>query len=179
MEDDAGGKHMNLDEIQAVIDSAKARGTDLLTAYVQGRLPDASERDVADTAEVLLEIIESVPLVLAAAAKGAADRNLGHVVQPVLDRAARYFLHPMDLMPEMTLGLPGLLDDTYLVFRILQVLEEGPEPLVEWDLDHPTSLIRSLIEDTVGQQLDAISALAFEDVVDDVRQYWGGEPLDA
>ena len=179
VEDDAGGKHMNLDEIQAVIDSAKARGTDLLTAYVQGRLPDASERDVADTAEVLLEIIESVPLVLAAAAKGAADRNLGHVVQPVLDRAARYFIHPMDLMPEMTLGLPGLLDDTYLVFRILQVLEEGPEPLVEWDLDHPTSLIRSLIEDTVGQQLDAISALAFEDVVDDVRQYWGGEPLDA
>ncbi len=177
--DDGSGKQMNLEEIQAVIDSAKARGTDLLTAYVQGRIPDASERDVRDTAEVLLEIIESVPLVLAAAAQGADDRNLGHVVQPVLDRAARYFLHPMDLMPEMTLGLPGLLDDTYLVFRILQVLEEGPEPLVEWDLHHPTSLIRNLIEDTVGQQLDAISALAFEDVVDEVRQYWGGEPLDA
>ncbi len=170
---------MKLEEIQAVIDSAKARGIHQLETYVRGRLPKASDQDIHDTAEVLVEIIESVPLVLAAAAKGAKQRNLGHIVQPVLDRAARYFLHPVDLMPEMTLGLPGLLDDTYLVFRILQVLEEGPEPLVEWELDHPTSLIRSLLEDTIGQQLDAISALAFEEVADDVRQSWGAEPLDA
>jgi len=170
---------MNLEEIQAVIDSAKARGTDQLATYVRGRLPEVSDQDIDDTAEVLLEIIESVPLVLAAAAQGAKEQNLGHIVQPVLDRAARYFLHPVDLMPEMTLGLPGLLDDTYLVFRILQVLEEGPEPLVEWDLDHPISLIRSLLEDTIGQQLDAISSLAFEEVANDVRQSWGAEPLDA
>ena len=150
-----------------------------MATYVRSRLPDASDTDVHDAADVLLEIIESVPLILAAAAKGAEERNLTHVVQPVLDRAVRYFIHPVDLMPEMTLGLPGLLDDTYLVLRILQVLEEGPEPLVDWDLDHPTSLIRSLIEDTIGQQLDAISSLAFEEVIDDVRQSWGAEPLDA
>jgi hypothetical protein len=82
-------------------------------------------------------------------------------------------------MPEMTLWLPGLLDDTYLVLRILQVLEEGPRPLVDWDLDHPTSLIRSLLDEDVGQQLDAMSTLAFEEVADDVRQTWGAEPLDA
>ena len=128
---------MNLEEIQAVIDSAKARGTDQLATYVRGRLPDASDTDVRDAAAVLLEIIESVPLILAATARGAAERNLAHVVQPVLDRAIRYFLHPVDLMPEMTLGLPGLLDDTYLVLRILQVLEEGPEPLVDWGPGSP------------------------------------------
>ena len=170
---------MNLYEIQAVIDSAKARGPDRLAIYVRGRLPDVSETEVLDTTKVLLEIIESVPLVLAAAAQEAEERSLGHVVQPVLDRATRYFLHPVDLMPEMTLGLPGLLDDTYLVFRILQVLEEGPEPLVEWDLDDPTALIRKLLEHSVGQQLDAISSLAFEEVANDVRQSWGAEPLDA
>jgi uncharacterized membrane protein YkvA (DUF1232 family) len=170
---------MNLEEIQAVIDSAKARGPDQLAVYVRGRLPEASPGDVYDTAELLLEIIESVPLVLAAAAQGADEQNLRHVVQPVLDRAARYFLHPMDLMPEMTLGLPGLLDDTYLVYRILQVLEEGPVPLVEWDLDHPISLIRNVLEDNIGQQLDAISSLAFEEVADDVRQSWGGDTFDA
>ncbi len=170
---------MNLEEIQAVIDSAKARGGDQLATYVRGRLPDASDTDVQDAAAVLLEIIESVPLILAAAARGAEERNLAHVVKPVLDRAVRYFLHPLDLMPEMTLGLPGLLDDTYLVLRILQVLEEGPEPLVDWDLDHPMSLIRNLLDDTIGQQLDAISSLAFEEVVDEVRQSWGAEPFDA
>ncbi len=170
---------MNLEEIQAVIESAKARGPDQLATYVRGRLPDASDTDVQDAAGVLLEIIESVPLILAAAARGAEEQNLAHVVQPVLDRAVRYFLHPLDLMPEMTLGLPGLLDDTYLVLRILQVLEEGPEPLVDWDLDHPTSLIRNLMEESVSRELDAISALAFEDVIDVVRQTWGGDPLDA
>ncbi len=170
---------MNLEEIQAVIDSAKARGNDQLATYVRGRLPDASDTDVREAAAVLLEIIESVPLILAAAARGAEERKLAHVVQPVLDRAIRYFLHPVDLMPEMTLGLPGLLDDTYLVLRILQVLEEGPKPLVDWDLDHPTSLIRRLLGDPLSQQLDAISALAFEEVADDVRQSWGAEPLDA
>ena len=170
---------MNLEEIDAVIESAKIRGTDQLTTYVRARLPKASDTEVQEAASVLLEIIESVPLILAAAARGAEERNLGHVVQPVLDRAIRYFLHPVDLMPEMTLGLPGLLDDTYLVLRILQVLEEGPEPLVDWDLDHPISLIRSLLEESVGQQLDIMSALAFEEIVDDVRQAWGAEPLDA
>ena len=177
--DGAWERPVKLDEIQAVIDSAKARGIDQLTAYVRGRLPRASDQDVNDTAEIVLEIIDSVPLILAAAAQGAHEQNLGHVVQPVLDRAARYFLHPVDLMPEMTLGLPGLLDDTYLVFRILQVLEEGPKPLVEWDLHHPIALLRNLMEDGVGRQLDAMSALAFEEIVDDVRQSWGTESLDA
>jgi len=170
---------VNLEEVQAVIDSAKARGTEQLTTYIRGRLPDASDADVQDAAAVLLEIIESVPLILAAAARGAEEQNLAHVVQPVLDRAIRYFLHPVDLMPEMTLGLPGLLDDTYLVLRILQTLEEGPEPLVEWDLDDPTSLIRRVLEDNVSQQLDLMATLAFEEVVDDVKQTWGADPLDA
>ncbi len=62
---------MNLEEIQAVIDSAKARGTDQLANYVRERLPDASDRDIHETVEVLLEIIESVPLVLAAAAQSS------------------------------------------------------------------------------------------------------------
>jgi uncharacterized membrane protein YkvA (DUF1232 family) len=170
---------MNLEDIHAVIESAKTRGTDQLSTYVRARMPEATHADVADATSVLLEIIESIPLILAAASQGAEDRNLTHVVQPILDRAIRYFLQPVDLMPEMTLGLPGLLDDTYLVLRILQVLEAGPEPLVDWDLDHPTSLIRSLLEEDIGRQLDAMSSLAFEGIVDDVRQTWGAEPLDA
>lgn len=169
---------VNLEQIQAVIESAEARGTDQLATYVQGRLPEASATEVQDAASVLLEVIESIPLILAAATQGGEERNLAHVFQPVLDRVFRYFLHPVDLIPEMTLGLPGLLDDTYLVLRILQVLEEGPRPLVDWDLDHPTSPVRSLLDEDVGQQLDAMFILAFEEVADDVRQTWGAEPLD-
>ena len=171
--------NLNLEEIQAVIDSAKARGTGALEKYVRHRMPEASEQEVHDAAEVALEIIETVPIFLATAAQEAEERRLTPVVQPVLDRAARYFLHPVDIIPEMTLGLAGLLDDTYLVLRILQVLEQGPQPLVDWDLDHPTTFIRKLVGEQVGQQLDAMTAIAFEEVAGVASQFWGSEPLDA
>ena len=60
---------VNLDEVQAVIDSAKARGTGPLEKYVRDRMPEASEQEVQDAAEVALEIIETVPILLATAAK--------------------------------------------------------------------------------------------------------------
>ncbi len=170
---------VNLDEVQAVIDSAKARGTAVLEKYVRDRMPDASEQEVRDAAEVALEIIETVPVFLATAAQEAEERHLTPVVQPLLDRAVRYFLHPVDIIPEMTLGLVGLLDDTYLVLRILQVLEQGPQPLVEWDLDHPTTFMRKLLGEQVGQQLDAMSAIAFEEVAGSAGRFWHTEPLDA
>ena len=170
---------MKLDEIQAVIDSAKARGTGVLERYIRDRMPEASEEEVLDAAEVALEIIETVPIFFATAAQEAADRGMTPVVQPLLDRAARYFLHPVDILPEMTLGLAGLLDDTYLVLRILQVLEDGPEPLVEWDLDHPTKFIRKLLGEQIDQQLDAISAIAFEEVAGSAGGLWHTEPFDA
>jgi uncharacterized membrane protein YkvA (DUF1232 family) len=141
-------------------------------------MPKASDQEVLDAAEVALEIIETVPVFLATAAQEAEDRKLTSVVQPLLDRAARYFLHPIDILPEMTLGLAGLLDDTYLVLRVLQVLEQGPEPLVDWDLDHPTKFIRKLLGEQIGQQLDAISAIAFEEVSGSAG-LWHTDPFDA
>ncbi len=170
---------MDLDEIQAVIDSAKARGTGVLERYVRDRMPKASDKEVTEAAEVALEIIETVPIFLATAAQEAEDRRMTSVVQPLLDRAVRYFLHPIDVIPEMTLGLAGLLDDTYLVLRILQVLEQGPEPLMDWDLDHPTTFIHKLLGEQIGQQLDAISAITFDEVVGSAGGFWHTEPFDA
>lgn len=170
---------MNLAEIQAVIDSAKSRGTGPLEKYIRSRMPTASQKEIDDAAEVALEIIETVPIFLATAAQEADDRKLTAAVQPVLDRAARYFLHPVDVLPEMTLGLAGLLDDTYLVLRILQVLEEGPEPFVEWDLEHPTTFIGKLLGKRVSRQLDAISAIALDEVAGTPAPLWHTEPFDA
>ena len=41
------------------------------------------------------------------------------------------------------------------------------------------SPIENRLDDDIGRQLDAMSALAFEEIIDDVRQSWGAEPLDA
>ncbi len=163
---------MNLTEVQAVIDSAKARGMDHLERYIRGRLPDAQESEVREAAAVALEVIETVPVFLARAAQEAKTRNLTVVVQPLLDHAERYFLEPVDLMPEMTLGLAGLLDDTYLVMRIVENLQKGPDPLLDWDLEYPLAFIRRLVGERVGQQLDALSVMALQEISDSVTRLW-------
>jgi uncharacterized membrane protein YkvA (DUF1232 family) len=161
-----------LDEIQAVIDSAKARGPESLERWIRRRLPDASDAEVTETAEVAVEVIESVPVFLARASLEARERNLTMVIQPLLDHAERYFLQPVDLIPEMTQGLAGLLDDAYLVLRVLQNLENGPQPFLDWDLDYPSRFIRGLLGERFGRQLDAISLEAMADLSTHLTQFW-------
>lgn len=170
---------MQLTEVQAVIDSAKARGMAPLERFIRKRLPEASESEVHEVAEVATEIIESVPVFLARAAQEADDRKLTVVIQPVLDRAEQYFLRPVDLIPEMTQGLAGLLDDAYLVLRVLQNLDRGPEPFLDWDLDYPAAFIRRLVGERVGRELDLLSVAAMQEISDNLTHLWPGTAFDA
>jgi uncharacterized membrane protein YkvA (DUF1232 family) len=163
---------VNLDDIQAVIESAKSRGTGSLERFVRERIPEATEDEVRETGDVVLEVIESVPVLLARAQQEARDRNLLPVVAPLLDHAANYFMRPVDLMPEMTQGLAGLIDDTYLVFRMLQNLEKGPEKLVAWDLEDPLRLLDRLLERKTARQLDAIALMAMQEVENHLAELW-------
>ena len=154
-----------LADILAIIESAKARsGVDGLRAHIDKMLPDAEESEVDEAAEVALEIIESIPIFLARARQEAEERNLTSVVGPLLDHAEQYYLQPMDLIPEMTLGLAGLLDDSYLVIRILENLEKGPEPFLDWDLDYPARFLRTIVGAPIAQRLDIIALQAMEEV---------------
>ena len=128
---------MSISDVQAVIDSAKSRGTESLERVIRERLRGATDTEVRDATELALEIIESVPLFLARARQEAEERQLTSVVTPLLNHAEGYFVQPVDLIPEMTQGLAGLLDDSYLVLRILQNLDRGPDRFLDWDLGHP------------------------------------------
>ena len=163
---------MSLEDVQAVIESAKARGLDHLQGYIRHRAPDMSEPKIQETAEVALEIIESVPIFLARAAQEARSRGMVRTVQPVLEHAEQYFLRPMDLIPEMTMGLAGLLDDTYLVLRILQNLDRGPEPFLDWDLEFPLAFLRGLVGRDIGSKLDTLSVAAMEEVSQQLTLVW-------
>jgi len=163
---------MSLEDVQAVIASAKARGLENLEGFIRHRAPDMSEGKVKEAAEVAVEIIESVPIFLARAAQEARHRQMVKSVQPVLDHAERYFLRPVDLIPEMTMGLAGLLDDTYLVLRILQNLDEGPEPFLDWDLDFPVAFLRGLVGKEIGSKLDTLSVAAMEEVSQQMAIVW-------
>jgi len=163
---------MSLDDIQAVIDSAKARGVGALEGFIRQKAPGMTEEKIQETAEVAVEIIESVPVFLARASQEARNRQMVRTVQPVLEHAERYFLRPVDLIPEMTMGLAGLLDDTYLVLRILQNLDRGPEPFLDWDLEFPLAFLRGLVGREIGSKLDTLSVAAMEEVSQQLALVW-------
>lgn len=164
---------MSLTDVEAVIESAKARGPEPLLRFLRRRMPDASEERIEEAAEVAVETIEAVPVFLARAAQEAEARELEEVVGPVLSQLELYFVRPLDVIPEMTQGLAGLLDDTYLVLRMLQGLDRGPEPFLGWDLNEPIQLLRSLMGDEVGRQLDAIALRTLEEASGDLEGAWG------
>ena len=160
-------------DILAIIESAKARGgMDALERFISNSRPDSEESEVREAAEVALEVIESIPIFLARARQEAAHRGLSSVVHPLLDHAERYYLQPMDLIPEMTQGLAGLLDDSYLVIRILQNLEKGPEAFLDWDLDYPARFLQRLIGPAITQRIDNIALRAMQDVSTQLSEFW-------
>ena len=163
---------MDLRDVQAVIASARARGTEPLERWIRRRLRDPDENEVREAGAVAIEIIETVPVFLARAAQEAEERNLVPVVRPLLDRAVIYFTRPVDLIPEMTHGLAGLLDDTYLVLRILENLEQGPTPFLDWDLEAPLAFLRGLLGETMARQLDDLSILAMQEVSHELTGLW-------
>ncbi len=163
----------SIPDILAIIESAKARGgIDAMERFVAKALPEAEEAEVQEASQVALEVIESVPVFLARARQEARDRGLSRVVVPLLDHAERYYLQPMDLIPEMTQGLPGLLDDSYLVIRIIENLEKGPEAFLDWDLEYPARFLRRLIGPVVSKKLDRIAGQAMQQVSSQLAEFW-------
>ncbi len=154
-----------LADIVAIIESAKARGgQDALERHITKALPEATDDEVQEAAEVATEVIESIPIFLARARQEAGERGLDSVVTPLLEHAERYYLQPVDLIPEMTQGLVGLLDDSYLVIRMLQNLEKGPHRFLDWDLDYPIRFLQRLVGGRVAQRLDRMAMDAMEQV---------------
>lgn len=162
-----------LADIVAIIESAKARdGQGFLEKHIVRALPDATASEVREAVEVATEIIDSIPVFLARARQEARDRGLESVAGPLLDHAERYFLRPVDLIPEMTQGLAGLLDDAYLVVRTLEGLDRGPQPFLDWDLEYPARFLRRLIGAQVAQRLDKLAMDAMHEVSAQLSEMW-------
>jgi hypothetical protein len=162
-----------LADIVAIIESAKARdGRGALEKHIARTLPEAEASEVREAADVAIEVIESIPIFLARARQESEERGLRSIVDPLLDRAQRYYLQPVDLIPEMTQGLAGLLDDSYLVIRTLQNLDKGPQPFLDWDLDYPVRFLQRLIGAPIAQRLDRIALQALEEVSTHVEEVW-------
>ena len=160
-------------DVRAVIDSAKARDTGQLEASLRERRPDATEEEVAEGIASVTAIIDSVPALIAMADEEAHRRGLSRVVRPLLGHAVRYFVSPLDEVPEMTRGLAGLVDDAYVSFKILDHLNAGPSPLFRWDFDEPLQVLRNALTEHVAQTLDDQATDALREIADDVSKVWG------
>jgi hypothetical protein len=162
-----------LADIAAIIESAKARdGRATLARHIAKALPEASEKEVREAVDVATEIIDSIPVFLARARQEAHARGLESVAGPLLDQAELYFLRPLDLMPEMTQGLVGLLDDSYLVVRTLESLDKGPQPFLDWDLNYPARFLRRLIGASVAKRLDDVALQKMREVSAQLSEMW-------
>ena len=161
-----------LEDIQAVIASAKARDDGKLEEFIRSVSPTSSDDEVVEAAAVAVEVVDMVPIVLACAVQAAEERRLGIVVLPVLEHATRYFVNPADLVPEMTQGMAGLLDDTYLAFRILENFNHGSPPLMDVDFKEPLRFLRRLLGRTISDKLDEASLFALQDVSTKVNRAW-------
>jgi uncharacterized membrane protein YkvA (DUF1232 family) len=162
-----------LADIVAIIASAKARGGhQALERHVRRAIPEATPDEVIEAAEVAIEVIESIPIFLARARQESEERGLNSLVIPLLEHVEKYYLRPIDLIPEMTQGLAGLLDDSYLVIRMLQNLEKGPHEFLDWDLDYPVRFLQRLIGAQVAQRLDRMALDAMEEVSSQVSDFW-------
>ena len=162
-----------LADIVAIIESAKARGGRVgLERHITKALPEDTVAEVTEAADVATEIIDSIPVFLARARQEAHSRGLESVAGPLLDQAERYFLRPVDLIPEMTQGLAGLLDDSYLVIRTLQNLDKGPQPFLDWDLDYPAQFLKRLIGGQISQRLDKLALDAMREVSEHLSDVW-------
>jgi hypothetical protein len=160
-------------DIVAIIQSAKARdGRPALERHIVKALPEASEAEVKEAADVATEVIESIPVLLARARQQSQALGLEPVIDPLLDRAERYYVQPLDLIPEMTQGLVGLLDDSYLVIRTLQNLDKGSQPFLDWDLEYPARFLQRLIGAPIAQRLDRIALDAIQELSTNLAEAW-------
>lgn len=161
-----------MEDVRAVIDSAKKRDQGQLEALVRRNYPDRTDDEVREGIDSVTAIIDSVPALLALADAEAERRGISRTVRPVLGRAVRYFVAPIDVVPEMTQGLAGLVDDAYLAIRILEHVNSGPKPLIGWEFDEPLELLRSLLSRADVATLDNESVATLDAVSEEVSKVW-------
>ena len=161
-----------MEDVRAVIDSAKARDQGQLESLVRKRFPELDDAQVHEGVESATAIIDSVPAILALADAEAERRGIARTVRPVLGRAIRYFVAPVDVVPEMTLGMAGLIDDAYLALRLIEHINSGPQPLIGWEFDEPLQLLRGLLTLEVVEVLDRESLATLDAASDEVSKVW-------
>ncbi len=151
--------------IEAVIDSAARRDEGRLKTYLRDRLPkQPTDEELEEACTTAMECIQLVPTVLKSVSLAGKEKGLSTSVEPLLQYVVTYFVAPIDLIPEMTQGLAGLLDDTYLALKLVHSLNQTEEPLEDANYELPLAFLESLIGSKVAQSLDNYTWEALKEI---------------
>lgn len=128
-------------------------------------------------------VSETVDL-LEACNVASMQADVAHLVGPMLNQAAQYFLNPQDFIPDAA-GLYGMLDDAYLARTFIAAISDQYRqhtgvPLLPVDLRPDNLVIRTIIGEPVASQLDHAVATTLQQAI--IQQsmaglYAQGSPL--
>jgi uncharacterized membrane protein YkvA (DUF1232 family) len=127
---------------------------------------DADPEAVGHVVDFLREYVQFVPSLLLETAKAADAAGVADTVFPLLEAAESYFFAPDDVIPDRD-GLQGLVDDAYLAQSLVQAISDGHraatgQPLIPVDLGPANAVVRLLVGEARGRELDAILAATLE-----------------
>jgi uncharacterized membrane protein YkvA (DUF1232 family) len=187
---------MNTKAIRRKIEEAIAHEKDTETlagilhnhALFNGRHVKIEE--IKGAVDCICGYVEHAALLLEQLEAASESKEVSITLKPILVAAEQYFLAPADIIPDH-LGLVGLMDDAFLVHKLVQSIldrhqQETGTPLLPLNpgMSKVNQQIRMCIGEPMASQLDMIVQATlgmptFQQVLDQLRRFNGSLPLGA
>jgi len=143
------------DQIRQIIAAQQGHGQISIEDFIRVRARNNSDAEIQESIDFCREIIQAVPVILDRVREVADERGFANWVEPLVAQAEDYFLDADDQLPESTFGEFGLLDDAYVALKIVSLIQDGPDPLLQVDLAGPIDFVRQVLGDDALGMLDA------------------------
>jgi len=147
---------MDITPIQKTIARIEAIDNGRFNAFISSRMGSAGldDSDFARITINLRDYILIIPELMQLMATWAERAGIRAEIKPILQAVESYIRRPDDEIDEQRNGLGGLLDDAYLVGRVLEVFAENGLPLpVDFDLASFNSLTALILGEDVVRRL--------------------------
>lgn len=128
-----------------------------------------SPAEIDEFAAVAEKYVRETVDLLEACDAASIHAGVAHLVGPMLNQAAQYFLDPQDFIPDAA-GLYGMLDDAYLARTFIAAISDQYRqhtgvPLLPVDLRPDNLVVRAIIGEPVASQLDHAVATTLQQAI--------------
>jgi hypothetical protein len=155
--------HMDLDRLKRTVERIETLDRDRFVQKLSDSLDPSGEQAVlaAAIAPSFLQYIRMAPDLLDLVALWAGKVDLSVELAPLIQMAEAYFRRPDDEIDEQRHGLFGLLDDAYLVGKLVEQCVKAGMPLPEEvELDKLNGLAAILLGEQIVDRLHSRLAAA-------------------